>query len=225
MISPSPFRRSSPRPSLRAALGLAALVAGSAAQASTLDFASTSHAAAWTVAFNVSGIDNAPFPSGPFVAAANVDGRFTQGVQWIANKADGSNGGVGHWTQFVFRQSFDLTGFDPASAVLQFQWAGDDSGEIFADRGHWVPKFMLNDGPQVPWGTGPTYDFGSVVTVDSGFVAGLNHIDFFVQGNGQTDGLAVKAVGFTASPVPLPPAGVLLLGGLAGLAARRRRDA
>lgn len=210
---------------LRGAVALAAVASTGAVSASTLNFASTSDASAWTVAFTVSGVDGAAFPSGPFVAAANVAGRFTDGVQWIANDADGSNGGVGNWTQFVFRQSFDLAGFDASSATLQFQWAGDDSGEIFADRGHWVPKFSLNDGPLVPWGTGPTYSFGPVVTLDSGFLAGMNHIDFFVQGNGQTDGLAVKAVSFTASPVPLPPAAGLLLGGLAALASRRRRPA
>lgn len=61
-----------------------------------------------------------------------------------------------------------------------------------------------------------------MVTLDSEFVSGLNHIDFFVQGNGQTDGLAVKPLAFTANPVPLPPAGALLVSGLAALAARRR---
>lgn len=219
----SDLSHSCPAPTV--ALLLAALLSAGAASASTLEFASTSDVAAWTVAFTVSSVDNAPFPTGPFVSAANVTGRFSNGVQWIANDADGSNGGVGHWTQFVFRQSFDLTGFDPTSATLQFQWAADDSGEVFADRGHWVPKYSLNGGPLVPWGTGATYSFGPVVTLAEGFVVGLNHIDFFVQGNGQTDGLAVRPVAFTASAVPLPAAGMLLLGGLAVLTARRRLSA
>lgn len=141
--------------SLFGAVALASVAFATASPASTLDFASTSNASAWTMAFTVSSIEDGPFPSGPFVPAANYP-RFSDGVQWIANDSDGSNGGVGAWTQFVFRQSFDLTSFDPASATLQFQWAADNSGEGFAARGHWVPKFRLNDGPLVPWGTGPT---------------------------------------------------------------------
>lgn len=218
MSSQNTFGSAPARLGLSGAVALTAFAFATVSEASTLHFASTSDASAWTVAFTVSRIDGGPFPSGPFVSAANYN-RFSGGVQWIANDSDGSNGGVLFWTQFVFRQTFDLTGFDPDSATLQFQWAADDSGEVFADRGSWVPKFSLNDGPLVPWGTGPTYAFGPVVTLDSGFVAGLNHIDFFVQGNGQTDGLAVKPVAFTANPVPVPPAGALLLSGLAALAA------
>jgi hypothetical protein len=149
--------------------------------------------------------------------------RVTDGINWLANNTSGSNGGVGNWTQFVFRQTFDLTGFNPADTKLEFQWAADDSGEIVADRGHWVPKFSLNGGALVPWGTGPTYSFGPVVTVNSGFVAGLNHIDFFVQGNGQTDGFALKALSLTASPVPVPASVGLMLGGVAVLTGLKRR--
>ena len=53
----------------------------------------------------------------------------------------------GDWTFFVFHQTFDLTGYDPTTADLQFQWAADDSGQGFADRGTWVPKYSLNGGP------------------------------------------------------------------------------
>lgn len=207
----------------RPALALTALLAVAGTQAATLPFASTSDAASWQVATNVSFIDLGPFPGGGFVTATAINGRVSDGVGWIANNASGSNGGVGAWTQFVFRQSFDLSGFNPADVQLQFQWAADDSGEVFADRGHWVPKFSLNGGALVPWGTGPTYGFGPVVSLTSGFVPGLNHIDFFVQGNGQTDGFALKALGLTANPVPAPASVGLMLAGLGVLVARRRR--
>ncbi|MBK6657260.1 MAG: VPLPA-CTERM sorting domain-containing protein [Proteobacteria bacterium] len=204
-------------------VALATLSFASASQAATLPFASTSDTAAWQVATNLSDIDGGPFPTSGFVTASRVDGRVTEGINWLANNTSGSNGGVGNWTQFVFRQSFDLTGFNAADTELEFQWAADDSGEIVADRGHWVPKFSLNGGALVPWGTGPTYNFGPVVTVNSGFVAGLNHIDFFVQGNGQTDGFALKALSLTASPVPAPASVGLMLGGLVVLTGLKRR--
>jgi len=218
-IAATPVRRLG----TRGALAACALLITTAGHASTLTFASTSDAASWQVATSNSRIDNAPFPTGGFVTATAVNGRFSEGIGWIANNRDGTNGGVGAWTQFVFRQSFDLTGYDAADAELKFQWAADDSGEIIADRGHWVPKFSLNGGDLVPWGTGPTYSFGAVVDLTSGFVAGLNHIDFFVQGNGQTDGFALKSIAFTASPVPAPEACGMLLSALGVLAAAARR--
>jgi hypothetical protein len=103
-------------------------------------FFSTSDASEWQVATNVGGTDGSfsSFPTTGFVTATAVTGRFTGTTGWIANNSTGSNGGV--FTFFVFRETFDLTGYNPTTADLQFQWAADDSGQGFADRGTWVPK-------------------------------------------------------------------------------------
>jgi hypothetical protein len=176
-------------------------------------------------------VDTATFA--PFKLGAS---DFNQAVAvtsrplYIANNNTGTNGIIGNWTQFVFRQTFDLTGYDPASAVLKFKWAADDSGEIIATRGQWIPRFKLNDGVETfypgssPGARVPTYNLSPLVTVSSGFISGLNTIDFFVQGNGVTDGFALETVSFTANiPVPAP---LLLLGtgivGLLGVARRRK---
>ena len=127
----------------------------------------------------------------------------------------------------MFRQTFDLSGFDPATANLSFRWAADDSGEIFAMRGSWIPAFRLNGGAFTyypgasPDHRIPTYDFSSLVSLTSGFVGGLNTIDFYVQGNGVTDGFALQLESFTATAVPAP--GVLAALGAAGALGSRRR--
>ena len=216
-----------PSPALSTArLGFAAcalLTLGAVAHADTLPFHATSDAAQWQVATNVGGVDGAfsSFPVAGFVEAVGVNGRVTEGTGWIANNSTGTNGCcVRNWTFFVFRQSFDLSGYDPATAALTFRWAADDSGEGFADRGTWTPKFSLNGGSLVngSWPTGATYGFGLETVVGQGFVSGLNTIDFYVEGNGITDGMALAGTLTAAVPEPATYAsllaGLMLLGGL-----------
>lgn len=196
-------------------------------------FYSTSDAAQWSVSTNLSLNDATASEASlfktdaaDFSQAVAITGRFSEGVSWIANNATGTNGCcIGSWTQFVFRQTFDLTGYDATSANLQFRWGGDDTGQVFSSRGSWTPKFKLNGGSFVD-GTAGYYVLGNTVTLNSGFVAGLNTIDFYVQGNGVTDGFVLQSVGFTAQPVPEPETYALMLAGLGllGVAARRRKQ-
>ena len=187
----------------------------------TTDDASASH---WLVSANVSGNDGNPV----FLTGSSDFGpayRRNGNSDWIANNVSGNNGGVGNYTFFVFRQTFDLTGYNPATASLSFQWAADDSGQGYAQRGSWRPEFSLNGETPIYWGPpgAYTYDYGSTVTLTSGFVSGINTINFYIEGNGQTDGLMLRDARLTANPVPVP-AGILLLApGLVGLAAVRRR--
>lgn len=209
-------------------VAVAAAAWAPATQAASPSFESTSSAAAWQVATQVGGVDGAyaSFPTTGFAPAVTVTGRQTEGISWIANVASGSNAVyVGTWTFFVFRQTFDLTGFDASTASLQFQWAADDSGEGFADRGSWRPKFSLNGGSLVDgnWPTGNTYGFSPVTTVSSGFVSGLNTIDFYVEGNGVTDGFALRSLGVVAQ-VPEPGTWALFGIGLAVVLRRKLLD-
>ncbi len=177
-------------------------------------FYSTSDASEWQVAVNVGGTDGSfsSFPTTGFVTATSVTGRFTGTTEWIANNSTGTNAPDYNWTFFVFRLTFDLTGFDPTTADLQFQWAADDSGQG-GGTGNWTPKYSLNGSALIAgtWPGGNSYGFGPTVDLSSGFVSGLNVIDFYVEGNGVTDGMALNPISFTATSVP-EPASLTLLG-------------
>ena len=224
--------RSNPMNSRTIIAVAACLALGASEGYSDLIFASTTDASQWQVATNVGGTDGSfsSFPTTGFVTATAVTGRVTGTTGWIANNSTGTNGFIGDWTFFVFQQTFNLTGYNPATADLQFQWAADDSGQGFAARGTWVPAYSLNGGPIVhgTWVGGDSYDFGPTVNLSSGFVSGQNVIDFYVEGNGVTDGFALDPLSFTAAPTVVPePAGLTLFwtaatSGLAYLGLRRR---
>lgn len=213
-----------------ASVSLALCLSFSASAGFAATFASTNDASAWQVSTNLSGVDGAlaSFSTTNFQPAVTLSGRLSGTTNWIANNSTGTNSCcTGDWKFFVFRQTFFLTAAEAASGSLKFQWAADDSGEGFAERGSWVPKYSLNGGSLINgvWATGATYDLGPTVDLTTGFVAGINTIDFYVEGNGVTDGFALKTDGFTA-PVPEPETCVLMLAGLAatGFMVRRRKQ-
>lgn len=124
---------------------------------------------------------------------------------------------------FTFRQYFDLSGYDASSAHLQFYWGADDiPGAV-----PYTPQFSINGGAFQGAGTATGYNIGSnPVDLTSGFVSGMNYIDFRVQGNYATNGMGLQVASFTAA-VPEPATYALFLAGLGlmGGIARRRKAA
>ncbi|MFT3868080.1 MAG: VPDSG-CTERM sorting domain-containing protein [Nibricoccus sp.] len=216
-------------------LTLAALLSGPLLRADNISalFTSTSDPSAWTVSVNQSGVDTgndaSRFLTGAedFQSAVKIVGR----ADYIASNSTGTTGSyVGDYTQFVFRQTFDLTGYDAATVNLTFQWAADDTGEGFAQRGTWLNRFTLNGGAFLGVDSGGYYNYdpNKIVQLSSGFVAGLNTIDFYVQGNGVTDGFELRVLNAeanaTGTTVPDGGATIAMLGCvLLGLIAGRRR--
>ncbi|MGJ5813879.1 hypothetical protein [Paludibaculum fermentans] len=126
---------------------------------------------------------------------------------------------------YLFETTFSLWGFDPDTAVIDGQWASDNTGT----------KIFIN-GTEVKGGFGtgsPSNGFRkwTQFSILDGFVAGINKISFLVhndvQATGNPAGLRVEFKTATAAvkvPEGANTLGLLLMaGGLLFLASRRER--
>lgn len=141
----------------------------------------------------------------------------TAAYKWISFNAAGS-GATG--SPYIFRSTFDLTGYDPTTFGLDFRCAHDN----------FVGSYSLNGAAAVLNACGPdnNFQFGGTNVLNSGYVGGSNTIDFLVNGDNTTDGFllsvdAVRAQRLGTSVTPEPATMALLATGLVSLTAMRRR--
>jgi hypothetical protein len=109
----------------------------------------------------------------------------------------------------TFRLTFDLAGLDHTTAAIAGTWATDNTG---AD--------ILINGMSTGNTSGGFNSFANF-SVNSGFVAGVNTLDFVVNDFGVIAGFHVGSIAGTAMMIPAPGTAAFLLG--FGLIAPRRR--
>ncbi len=134
-----------------------------------------------------------PIPTGYWLANGPAS-------QWIAPAVDQSFpnppatcNAAGNYT---YRTKFDLTGFSLPSVVLNGNWAADNSGI----------SILLNGNATGAPGAGG-YGAFSAFTLSTGFVSGINTLDFVINDSGCPSGLRVELSGTgTATTASYSPA-------------------
>lgn len=135
-------------------------------------------------------------------------------ARWIYN-ADLEDSGIRG--TYDFQTTFNLTGYNPATASISGKWAADQYGSIFLNG--IATGISLVDGN---W-DGNNYPDLHSFTISSGFLPGINTLTFRVDLPDGGDGLLVRDTSVTANAVPVPPALLLFGSGLIGLAGLGRR--
>jgi len=159
------------------------------------------------------------FPIGPWIS----DDLLSAWIRPHNGTANNASDPVGTYT---FETTFSLTGLNPSTALISGQWATDNQGV----------SIVLNGNTIVSGSAAAAANFTgwTAFTISSGFVSGVNTLDFTIKnwsggdGYGNPTGLRVEMTGTAAVPEPTTMvAGALLLlpFGASTLRMLRRRTA
>jgi hypothetical protein len=110
-------------------------------------------------------------------------------AKWIAPSANQSYPGAEPCNAagtYAYRTTFDLTGYDPATAKITGQWGADNSGTAIRLNGVSLGLTAGSYSPLTPF------------TIESGFVAGTNTLEFEILDLGCPNGLRVEMTGVAA---------------------------
>jgi hypothetical protein len=121
----------------------------------------------------------------------------------------------------TYRTTFDLSGLDPSTASISGLWGADNDGYIFLNG--------VSTGISLTGAAGANFQLLHPFTIGSGFVAGLNTLDFEVLDYGgvtglRVDGLTGTADVATATTAPEPATWLLAFVGFFGLGAALRQS-
>ncbi|MDB6134294.1 MAG: Endoglucanase [Verrucomicrobiales bacterium] len=155
----------------------------------------------------VHGSDIFPIVAGPWVANSATSKWISPRLNSAQAGALASDGGAGPGT-YVYRTTFDLTGFAPASAIISGQWTSDNQGLAI----------RVNGNPTGITGSGNFggYEAFRIDDVRADFASGVNTLDFVVQNADATagyTGLRVEGISVIAAKgqnVSLPPISISL---------------
>lgn len=108
--------------------------------------------------------------------------------QWIG---PGSNAGGANYTlgNYIYRLTFDLTGFVPGAAILKGSWFSDDvtTSVLLNGQVTGVTNALLT--------SSHTKNVSTSFVITSGFQAGVNTLDFVVNNTATHTGLKVEITG------------------------------
>jgi len=167
------------------------------------------------------------FPVGG--VAWNADNTISRWIAPANNTASGPRSLSAPAGDYTYRTTFDLTGFIPGTASISGQWASDNNGLDILING-------VSTGNTHGDSRGVAYQFFKPFTISSGFVAGMNTLDFVVNNfydpidpdSPGPNGLRVELFGTaerinTNSTIPEPTTLAIWGLGALGLAFYRRR--
>jgi hypothetical protein len=141
---------------------------------------------------------------------------------WITptqNPNDGSLDPFSNGT-YTYSQTFNLSGFDASKTSFSALWAADNNASVYLNG---------NLLASITGGGYSNFNSFSSFSASSGFVSGLNTLNFVVtnlaQNGGNPSGLRVEFSNVSVTPVPEPKTNAMLFSGLAlmGLVVRRRK--
>ena len=139
--------------------------------------------------------------------------------QWVWQYENGSPTAV----TLTFRTTFDLTGFDPTTAVINGAWGTDNWGAAIRLNGNVTGTTLLSGYPGAP----PISNFQALhsftINNPAWFLPGVNTLEFDIIGGGGSQEAFRAQLSGTAAVVPEPGTLTLLGLGLAGLRAWRKR--
>jgi hypothetical protein len=143
-------------------------------------------------------------PGSNAVTLTNIPGSYVPNNSTSLWEWENSNGQPTNVT-LTFQTTFDLTGFNPSTAQIQGTWATDNFGLNILING--VSTGQTSSG----------FNSFSSFTITSGFVSGLNTIDFVVQDVGDVAAFRVGSIFGTASNAIPEPSSFLMAISATGL--------
>ena len=134
-------------------------------------------------------LNDAGFPIPPWLANGPAS-------KWLAPQASQATGNQPG--DYTYRITFDLAGLEPSTAVITGRWSSDNTG----------PAVLLNGVATGGISDGNFPALGNAFTINSGFIDGINTLDFVVNNAGTTPNPTGFRAELSGTADPLLPPGV-----------------